>query len=925
MKHLIPVQLAVVLLLVNWARAQVAAVQQEEVLLMNPFTVATDKDSGYAASSTLAGTRLNTPLRDIAAAVTIITPEYMADLGVFTLQDAIGFTPNAELNVATFNTANNGGESARIRGVRVGESTQDFFPNLLPIDIYNVEQISVNRGPNSLLFGVGNPAGTLTGISKRANFSNRLEVAGSVDQESGWRGTLDVNRVLVSDRVAFRFAALHRDTESFIQPAYWKEDRAYFAATARLLTRRNWSATLRAHVETAQADRVLPNLRTATDVITPWIDTGSNLVAGVQPAPANAVLPAGVIRASGVNQLVIVDGSPTPVPMLNWINTTRGGINGYQNRTLSTHSPIPYDLNYNGPTRASDYSGRSYRFFLEQELGAATSVELAYGQTLRDIYWVRSDGGELVFVDTNRTLPNGNPNPNAGRYYVQGTNRFQDQREFARQLRLTASHVFDFSKISPWIGLHRLAILASRDYALTGLNDHFEINETPLPGYPARYDNAQNRISRRSYLFQGAGNVWLSNYKFRDIPLVNEGGVRSRYFLDRPLRTDERTRSFVLAAQSKTLKGRLATTLGYRWDKLNGYSIDSALSVRNALGEAPAWQTVPLIKAPTTTMSNGTFTGGAVLHILPQLSLQYNQSETSTGAGAARDMYAKQLPVSTGDGEDYGIKFALFEGKLTGTLTRFTSSQKNQQISSVQGLGASLNDIGRTLNIPVLEAVFDPRDTQDIVARGYEFEMIYNPSKAWRISANFSRNNNVLSNVNSRAARFLEDNVYPLEAQYGSTILANGQTVSQAIVNFRNSIRNTKTAVEGRQAEVLREWTGNLVTNYRISAGSLKGLSFGGNVQYRGPSVIGAIVNPTTNIPDFAHPIRGTAYTLLAAHVRYERRIFGRYDWELSLHVRNLLDDYPLISRFASATDGAVLTYQQLEPRTWMLSSSVRF
>lgn len=56
MKHLIPVQLAVALLLVNWARAQVAAVQQEEVLLMNPFTVATDKDSGYAASSTLAGT-----------------------------------------------------------------------------------------------------------------------------------------------------------------------------------------------------------------------------------------------------------------------------------------------------------------------------------------------------------------------------------------------------------------------------------------------------------------------------------------------------------------------------------------------------------------------------------------------------------------------------------------------------------------------------------------------------------------------------------------------------------------------------------------------------------------------------------------------------------------------------------------------------
>ena len=53
----------------------------EDVLKLNPFAVSTDKNRGYAASSTLAGTRLNTSLRDVAAAVTVITPEFMADLG----------------------------------------------------------------------------------------------------------------------------------------------------------------------------------------------------------------------------------------------------------------------------------------------------------------------------------------------------------------------------------------------------------------------------------------------------------------------------------------------------------------------------------------------------------------------------------------------------------------------------------------------------------------------------------------------------------------------------------------------------------------------------------------------------------------------------------------------------------------------------
>ncbi len=897
----------------------------DDALVLNPFTVTTDQDRGYAASSTLAGTRLNTSLRDIAAAITVITPEFMADLGVFTLQDAIAFTPNAERNVSTFNTANNTGESARIRGVRVNESTQDFFPNYLPIDVYNVEQISINRGPNSLLFGVGNPAGTLTGHSKRATFKNRYEVAGSIDNWDGWRATTDLNHVIVPQRFALRVAVLHRDSSSFVQPAFWKENRVYVTGTAQISTRRHWSTTLRVNGENAQADRVLPNLRTAVNIVSPWLDSGSNLVDGVQPARTGVTLPLGVIRAAGSNQLVVVDGSPTPVPLLNWINTTRGGLNNFQNRSLAKGGPVPYNLNYNGPTRASDYTGESYRFFLEQELGSATSLELAYGQSERNIFWVRSGGGDQVMVDTNRTLPNGQPNPNAGRYYVEGTNRVQEQIHLGRQLRLTASHLLDLKEKSLWLGQHRFGALVSRDFSIFALNDYFEINDTPLPGYPTRYDNAQNRVVRRSYLFQGAGDVWQSGYDFRTIPSINSGGIKSRFFQDRPLRNDARTDSLVVAVQSKTLKNRLATTLGYRWDDLKGYGLDPILSARGATGEAPLWQNIPLSKRTTSTLKNGTLTAGAVLHVLPQLSLQANQSETSTGAGNFQDMFGNTLPPSLGVGEDYGIKFSLFGERLTGTLTRYKSVQDNQVTSSVQSLGPRLNEIGRTLNNAALIAVNDPRDTEDIVARGYEFEMIYNPLRTWRIAANVSRNHNIISNAIPRAARFLETVVFPLEAQSGAVVLSNGRTVAQEIVDFRNSLRNNKTAVDGRQAEELRTWNGNFVTNYRLAEGRFKGLSVGGNVQYRGPSIIGVLVDPVTNIPDFAHPIEGTAFTLVGAHIRYERRLFRRYDWQVGLHIRNLFNDYPLIEKSASATDGAVLSHQQLEPRSWMLSTSVRF
>jgi hypothetical protein len=63
----------------------------------------------------------------------------------------------------------------------------------------------------------------------------------------------------------------------------------------------------------------------------------------------------------------------------------------------------------------------------------------------------------------------------------------------------------------------------------------------------------------------------------------------------------------------------------------------------------------------------------------------------------------------------------------------------------------------------------------------------------------------------------------------------------------------------------------------------------------------------------------------VGVHVRYERRVFGKYDWNVSLHVRNLLDEDRLIEKSASATDGAILIYDQLEPRTWLLSTGVKF
>ena len=53
----------------------------EEAVVLSPFEVNAGADNGYSATSTLARTRLRTELRDVAASITVVTKDFMSDIG----------------------------------------------------------------------------------------------------------------------------------------------------------------------------------------------------------------------------------------------------------------------------------------------------------------------------------------------------------------------------------------------------------------------------------------------------------------------------------------------------------------------------------------------------------------------------------------------------------------------------------------------------------------------------------------------------------------------------------------------------------------------------------------------------------------------------------------------------------------------------
>ena len=62
--------------------------ETEDTIQLSPFIITTDSDVGYTATSTLSGSRIKTDFKDLASQVSVMTPEFLADIGAVNNDDA---------------------------------------------------------------------------------------------------------------------------------------------------------------------------------------------------------------------------------------------------------------------------------------------------------------------------------------------------------------------------------------------------------------------------------------------------------------------------------------------------------------------------------------------------------------------------------------------------------------------------------------------------------------------------------------------------------------------------------------------------------------------------------------------------------------------------------------------------------------------
>src|SRR5687768_7925892 len=74
-----------------------AAPAAEEAVVLNPFLVSSSSDTGYAATNTLDGSRLNTALRDTPAAISVFTKDFLDDIGATDIGSLLRYDLSTEM------------------------------------------------------------------------------------------------------------------------------------------------------------------------------------------------------------------------------------------------------------------------------------------------------------------------------------------------------------------------------------------------------------------------------------------------------------------------------------------------------------------------------------------------------------------------------------------------------------------------------------------------------------------------------------------------------------------------------------------------------------------------------------------------------------------------------------------------------------
>jgi len=544
--------------------------KDKEVVTLSPFEVVS-ANKGYFAANSMSGTRINSKVEDLGQSLTVMTKEQMSDFAMRDINDVFDYMASTEGtgSYSQFDTDRTGAvvdqvslnpnNANRVRGIG---NANIAFNNMattsrVPVDPLWLDSIELSRGPNANIFGLGNASGTVNQVPATANLTrNFTKVENRGDSYGGWRSSLDVNRIILRNKLAFRASYANDHTDFVRKPSGEDARRLSFQVKAKPFK----NTTVAASWFNYKNQSVRPNFTTPRDYYTGWITSGKpgwNPVTGLITLANGQVYGNGNVLGSTIpytvaptyfitggaeTRSIFQIGSPGQTPYWAMTRYTSGtyattdpyaatylGIGllttGPAETYTATQQPLYnsvampisnqsiYDwnsINLAGNSKSWD-NDNMYMAEIDQVILSTSKQSLAAQFTfLREDSKrlenqpmgpasVNSNVGQLQ-VDVNQVNLDGTPNPYYGRPYLRSSEPYlRDRPDLWDTSRAQLVYRLDFSQdkgLTKWLGTQQVL------------------------GY-YEYKDQQNRLYTYRHAALGTNLPWEQKYLGLNTPLGN--------------------------------------------------------------------------------------------------------------------------------------------------------------------------------------------------------------------------------------------------------------------------------------------------------------------------------------------------------------------------------------------------------------------
>ncbi|MGC9451300.1 MAG: TonB-dependent siderophore receptor [Oceanipulchritudo sp.] len=629
----LPLMLTVVCGTSAWGQSD--PVQNEPVFELSAFEVNTSEDQGYIASNAVSAYRVNLPIQEVPLQISVVTREFLDDIKAVNLEEALGYTVGVSRGIEE-----NFDGVFSIRGLQAAFPKRNGFRRYYTVDMTNVERVEVVKGPASALFGEAQPGGIVNYVTKAPLPEPRYEATFTLGSYDYYRGQINLTGPLNKGKnLLYRLDASYLDRDDYRDWSYEKR-----TVIAPMLEWRPTKKTkLKFDIEYVDRDWLPPSLAPLVNL------EGIAYVESLE-ALANSDDPkAG--QARFFLDTFLYPQEPRPVPgevdtLLSFASAF--GMPLPQNRQdlyfyRSIHPDIPRTWSSTGPFASHDFESYSYTLEGNHQF---------------------SNGWSVRFVSSKADIKQGYFRSRPNRTRLWGDGFYRGQRDFTSE-----NNVFNIQAdllIPVDLGWSRHNLIVGGEL----FTDEFEgwtfTDADAIAGnfFLQRYfEDSPFNPNRR-----GGSGFGMDGYIIE--PTYGVAGLQQPPNND--TRQERETRSVYISDQISMFNERLKILAGLRYDDLQQEIFDIQV--------VPEMQVVDGALRSSTPVSKWSPQIGANYEILAGVYLYANYSESfSAGLGEYTPPNSPPLtrPPELGEGREFGIKYSLMDGKLSGTLAWFDISKSN--------------------------------------------------------------------------------------------------------------------------------------------------------------------------------------------------------------------------------------------------------